>query len=305
MRAEPELGPAGLGGVRRRIREEPQRDGGEDLFVGPRPGRARCEADSHEAQQPREREHAGSDEQDRARGRGAVGAKGGVLTTGPEPSAGGGVKARTPTPEKPCEKEVWLFLIGASSGWVVSGRLLCHRASARASDCGRATRIHAIFPTHSCCSRSVPVHAVVSASARGFLGCLAVRSPKRTSRRGKGTVRGPGRIVAVLSSPRYHDELLREAGLALVEMERSDCRRRRRSSSRRFRSLGEEDRAHIVDGMAQSPTGLSKLMQRRRRALRRRRRPDRTIHRRRSRCARRTQRSSFSSTPALRRCVSR
>ena len=75
----------------------------------------------------------------------------------------------------------------------------------------------------------------------------------------KGTVRGPGRIVAVLSSPRYHDELRIRAGLALVEMERSDVDGVAELQSA-IRALGEEDRTHIVDGMAQSPTGLLGLM---------------------------------------------
>jgi len=75
----------------------------------------------------------------------------------------------------------------------------------------------------------------------------------------KGTVRGPGRIVAVLSSPRYHDELRIRAGLALVEMERSDVDGVAELQSA-IRALPEADRTRIVDGMAQSPTGLLALM---------------------------------------------
>lgn len=75
----------------------------------------------------------------------------------------------------------------------------------------------------------------------------------------KGTVRGPGRIVAVLSSPRYHDELRIRAGLALVEMERSDVDGVAELQTA-IRALPEADRTRIVDGMAQSPTGLLALM---------------------------------------------
>ncbi len=75
----------------------------------------------------------------------------------------------------------------------------------------------------------------------------------------KGTVRGPGRIVAVLSSPRYHDDLRIRAGLALVEMERSDVDGVAELQTA-VRALPEADRTRIVDGMAQSPTGLLALM---------------------------------------------
>jgi hypothetical protein len=75
----------------------------------------------------------------------------------------------------------------------------------------------------------------------------------------KGTVRGPGRIVAVLSSPRYHDELRIRAGLALVEMERSDVDGVSELQTA-IRALPEADRTRIVDGMATTPGGLLGLM---------------------------------------------
>ena len=72
----------------------------------------------------------------------------------------------------------------------------------------------------------------------------------------KGTVRGPGRIVAVLSAPRYHDELRVDAGLALVEMERTDVDGVSELQVA-VRALPEDDRTRIVDGMA---PGLLALM---------------------------------------------
>lgn len=67
----------------------------------------------------------------------------------------------------------------------------------------------------------------------------------------KGTVRGPGRIVAVLSAPRYHDELRVRAGMALVEMERSDVDGVSELQTA-IRNLPEADRTRIVDGMTPS-----------------------------------------------------
>ncbi len=67
----------------------------------------------------------------------------------------------------------------------------------------------------------------------------------------KGTVRGPGRIVAVLSAPRYHDDLRVRAGMALVEMERTDVDGVSELQTA-VRALPEADRTRIVDGMAPS-----------------------------------------------------
>jgi hypothetical protein len=67
----------------------------------------------------------------------------------------------------------------------------------------------------------------------------------------KGTVRGPGRIVAVLSAPRYHDELRVRAGMALIEMERSDVDGVSELQTA-IRNLPEADRTRIVDGMTPS-----------------------------------------------------
>ena len=71
----------------------------------------------------------------------------------------------------------------------------------------------------------------------------------------QGTVRGPGRIVAVLSSPRYHDELRIRAGLALVEMDRQDVDGVTELQTV-VRGLPEADRTRIVDGMAPGLLGL-------------------------------------------------
>lgn len=76
----------------------------------------------------------------------------------------------------------------------------------------------------------------------------------------KGTVRGPGRIVAVLSSPRYHDELRVRAGLALVEMEPREGVDGVAELQTAIRDLPEADRTRIIDGMASSPTGLLAMM---------------------------------------------
>jgi hypothetical protein len=72
----------------------------------------------------------------------------------------------------------------------------------------------------------------------------------------KGTVRGPGRIVAVLSAPRYADELRIRAGMALVEMERSDVDGVSELQTA-LRALPDADRTRVVDGMT---PGLLDLM---------------------------------------------
>jgi hypothetical protein len=65
----------------------------------------------------------------------------------------------------------------------------------------------------------------------------------------KGTVRGPGRIVAVLSAPRYHIDLRVDAGIALVEMDRTDVDGISELQAA-VRALPDADRTAIVDGMA-------------------------------------------------------
>ncbi|MFT5354455.1 MAG: hypothetical protein ACI9KE_001660 [Polyangiales bacterium] len=76
----------------------------------------------------------------------------------------------------------------------------------------------------------------------------------------KGTVKGPGKIVAVVLADRYDLSLRTEAGLALIEMERTDedgVELLQQAIQRLARS--DEDATHaIVDGMA---PGLITLME--------------------------------------------
>ena len=71
-----------------------------------------------------------------------------------------------------------------------------------------------------------------------------------------GTVRGPGKILAVLRADKYADDLRVHAGLALVRMERSDVEGISELQSA-LRDLPAETRGRIVDGMA---PGLLELM---------------------------------------------
>jgi hypothetical protein len=71
-----------------------------------------------------------------------------------------------------------------------------------------------------------------------------------------GTVRGPGKIVAVLITDKYSDELRVHAGLALVRMERSDVDGISELQSA-LRRLDPGTRRRIVDGMT---PGLLDLM---------------------------------------------
>ncbi len=73
----------------------------------------------------------------------------------------------------------------------------------------------------------------------------------------KSTVRGPGKIVAVLLADKYDDTLRIRAGLALVEMERSDVDGVSELQGA-LRQLPDETRRRIVDGMA---PGLIEMMQ--------------------------------------------
>lgn len=65
----------------------------------------------------------------------------------------------------------------------------------------------------------------------------------------KTTVRGPGKIVAVLLADKYDDTLRIRAGLALVEMERGDVEGISELQGA-LRQLPDETRTRIVDGMA-------------------------------------------------------
>ncbi len=73
----------------------------------------------------------------------------------------------------------------------------------------------------------------------------------------KTTVRGPGKIVAVLLADKYSDELRVRAGLALVEMDRADVEGVSELQGA-LRQLPDETRRRIVDGMA---PGLIDMMQ--------------------------------------------
>lgn len=72
----------------------------------------------------------------------------------------------------------------------------------------------------------------------------------------KGTVRGPGKILAVLLADKYSDPLRIHAGLALVEMERSDVDGIAELQGGLVQ-LPEETRRRIVDGMTD---GLIQMM---------------------------------------------
>lgn len=65
----------------------------------------------------------------------------------------------------------------------------------------------------------------------------------------KGTVRGPGKIVAVLLADKYSDELRIHAAVALVEMERADVDGVTELQGT-LRDIPEETRRRIVDGLA-------------------------------------------------------
>ena len=72
----------------------------------------------------------------------------------------------------------------------------------------------------------------------------------------KGTVKGPGKIVAVILADKYPDELRTRAALALVEMERQDVDGVQ-ELQRALQRLEPEKRAQIIDGMV---TGLEAMM---------------------------------------------
>jgi hypothetical protein len=73
----------------------------------------------------------------------------------------------------------------------------------------------------------------------------------------KTTVRGPGKIVAVLLADKYTDTLRVRAGLALVEMDRPDVDGISELQGA-LRQLPDDTRRRIVDGMA---PGLIEMMQ--------------------------------------------
>ena len=68
----------------------------------------------------------------------------------------------------------------------------------------------------------------------------------------KGTVKGPGKIVAVLLAERYPMELRTQAALALVEMERTDVNGvgELQRAVQQIQSTNTEQAGQIIDGMA-------------------------------------------------------
>ncbi len=75
----------------------------------------------------------------------------------------------------------------------------------------------------------------------------------------KGTVKGPGKIVAVLSSERYPLELRTQAALALIEMERNDVSGvgELQRALQALQSTNPEVTQQVVDGMV---PGLQAMM---------------------------------------------
>lgn len=72
----------------------------------------------------------------------------------------------------------------------------------------------------------------------------------------KGTVKGPGKIVAVIVTDKYPLELRTQGALALVEMERNDVNGVA-ELQRAVQRLGEEPRRELIDAMV---PGLQQLM---------------------------------------------
>lgn len=74
----------------------------------------------------------------------------------------------------------------------------------------------------------------------------------------KGTVKGPGKIVAVLLAERYPMELRTQAALALVEMERTDVNGvgELQRAVQQIQSSNAEQAGQIIDGMAPGLTAM-------------------------------------------------
>jgi hypothetical protein len=98
------------------------------------------------------------------------------------------------------------------------------------------------MPRHSPALLTAAVLGVIGALAAG---CAVTHEDIDTW---MGTVRGPGKIVAVLMAPKYSDELRVHAGLALVRMERQDVEGITELQTA-LRRLDEETQHRIVDGM--------------------------------------------------------
>jgi hypothetical protein len=95
----------------------------------------------------------------------------------------------------------------------------------------------------------------------GLLGLVAASAGCRIDQQDietwKGTVKGPGKMVAVVLAPKYEMELRSAAALALVDMERSDVDGVAELQQALAR-LDAKTRAALIDGLA---PGLIALMQ--------------------------------------------
>lgn len=96
-------------------------------------------------------------------------------------------------------------------------------------------------------------HAAARAAVLGFLAATAVASSACKVTEAdvevwKGTVKGPGKIVAVILADKYDDALRTRAALALVEMERQDVEGIA-ELQRTLQRLDEGTRQRIIDAM--------------------------------------------------------
>lgn len=97
------------------------------------------------------------------------------------------------------------------------------------------------------------VSALLALSCTAIAGCKVTNEDIDTW---TGTVKGPGKIVAVLLADKYEDELRSYAGLALVRMEPRDDVDGVAELQAAVRQLPEEARARIVDRMVSQLVAL-------------------------------------------------
>ena len=94
----------------------------------------------------------------------------------------------------------------------------------------------------------------------GVLSCLSLSACKVGSddiEYWKGTVKGPGKIIAVMLADKYPVELRTQAALALVDMERTD-RDGTSDLQQALQNLEEPERAELIKGMVPGLEGLMK-----------------------------------------------
>lgn len=121
--------------------------------------------------------------------------------------------------------------------------------SASSSSASLSPQQSGLFPTSKFCQRALMLLALA-------LIATACAVTEADIEAWKGTVRGPGKILAVLLADKYSDPLRIHAGLALVEMERSDVDGIAELQGGLVQ-LPEETRRRIVDGMTD---GLIQMM---------------------------------------------